>query len=59
MATLSIDRILNAAHLGATAPEGRVADAARRFPERLARWAEDYAAYKLQADARLNGYLRL
>ena len=59
MATLSIDRILNAANLGATAREGRPANAPLRFPARLARWAEDYAAYKLQADARLNGYLRL
>lgn len=59
MATISIDRIIHAAHLGASAPEGRPAPARRPFPARLARWANDYAAYKLQADARLNGYLRL
>ena len=59
MATISIDRIIHAAPLGASAREGRPAPAALPFPARLARWANDYAAYKLQADARLNGYLRL
>lgn len=59
MATISIDRIIHAAHLGASAREGRPALARRPFPARLARWANDYAAYKLQADARLNGYFRL